>query len=81
MRTIWIVVGLIAAILLIGGYFSIISGLTELGPVIEQFSAAFGKVVGGIVMILSGISLVGMLTHYYILKRGRKKNSSIKRED
>ena len=81
MRIIWVVVGSIVVILVIGGYLSIIRGLTELGPVIEQFSAAFGQVIGGIVMMISGVSLTGILTHYYVLKRGRKKDSSTKRKD
>ena len=74
MKLIWVVVGLIIIILVIGGYFSLISGLHELGPMIEQFSAAFGKVIGGIVMIITGVSLTGILVHYYILKRKAKKD-------
>jgi uncharacterized membrane protein len=76
LKLIWIVVGLTIIILVIGGYFSLISGLHELGPMIEQFSAAFGKVIGGIVMIITGVSLTGILVHYYILKRRNKKDSS-----
>lgn len=70
MRTfIWIVIGLFIVILIASGYLSLISGLTDLGPVIGQFSAAFGKVIGGIIMIISGVSLIGILVHYHILKR------------
>jgi uncharacterized membrane protein len=76
LKLIWVVVGLIIVILVIGGYFSVISGLHELGPMIEQFSAAFGKFIGGIVMIITGVSLTGILVHYYILKRRNRKNSS-----
>ncbi len=73
MKLMWVVVGSIVAILIFGGYLSISSGLTDIGPIIEQFSSAFGKVIGGIVMIISGISLTGILLHYYILKQDKKK--------
>jgi hypothetical protein len=75
MKLMWIVVGAVVVILVFGGYLSIKSGLTDLGPVITQFSSAFGKVIGGTIMIISGFSLTGMLIHYHILKRGKKKNS------
>jgi hypothetical protein len=75
MKLMWITVSAVVVILIFGGYLSIRSGLTDLGPVITQFSSAFGKVIGGLIMIISGFSLTGMLIHYHILKRGKKKNS------
>ena len=71
----WIVVGAFVVILIFGGYLSLRSGLTDLGPVITQFSSAFGKFIGGLVMIISGLSLTGILIHYQILKRNKKKKS------
>jgi len=75
MKLMWIVVGAVVVILIFGGYLSLRSGLTDLGPVITQFSSAFGKVIGGLVMIISGFSLTGILVHYHILKRDKKKKS------
>lgn len=77
MKLMWIVVGAVVVILIFGGYLSLRSGLTDLGPVITQFSSAFGKVIGGLVMIISGFSLTGILVHYHILKRDKKKKSEI----
>lgn len=75
MKLMWIAVGAVVVILIFGGYLSLRSGLTDLGPVITQFSSAFGKVIGGLVMIISGFSLTGILVHYHILKRDKKKKS------
>lgn len=75
MKLMWIVVGAVVVILIFGGYLSLRSGLTDLGPVITQFSSAFGKFIGGLVMIISGLSLTGILIHYQILKRSKKKKS------
>ena len=75
MKLMWIAVGAVVVILIFGGYLSLRSGLTDLGPVITQFSSAFGKVIGGLVMIISGFSLTGILVHYHILKSDKKKKS------
>jgi len=37
-----------------------------------------GKVVGGIVLIVSGIALAGILVHYHIL---RYKNKKVKNQE
>jgi hypothetical protein len=75
LKLIWIAVGSIIIILILGGYLSLISGLTDLGPILTHFSTSFGKVIGGLVMIVSGVSLTGMLLHYYILKRDKREKS------
>jgi len=66
---IYIVITVLIILLILSGYLAFISSLTELGPVIESFSAAFGKLIGGLIMMISGFSLIGILIHYYILKR------------
>jgi hypothetical protein len=69
---IYVVIAILVILLIVSGYLAFISGLTDLGPVIEQFSTAFGKLIGGLIMMISGVSLVGMLLHYYILKKRSK---------
>ncbi len=69
---IYVVIAILVILLILSGYLAFISGLTDLGPIIEQFSAAFGKLIGGLIMMISGIALVGMLLHYYILRRRTK---------
>lgn len=69
---IYIVISTLVILIILSGYLAFISGLTELGPVIEQFSAAFGKLIGGLIMMISGFSLIGILIHYYILKKRSK---------
>jgi TRAP-type mannitol/chloroaromatic compound transport system permease small subunit len=66
---IYIVIVISVTLLILSGYLSFVSSLNEIGPVIEQFSAAFGKLIGGLIMMISGFSLIGILIHYYILKR------------
>jgi len=66
---IYVVIAISVILLILSGYLAFISGLTDLGPVIEQFSTAFGKLIGGLIMMISGVTLVGMLLHYYILRR------------
>ena len=76
MKLIWIAIGVIIVIMAVGGYFSTISGFTELGPIMSEFSSALGKVVGGIVLIVSAIALTGILIHYRILRYKNKKTKN-----
>jgi hypothetical protein len=69
---IYVVIAILVILLILSGYLAFISGLTDLGPVIEQFSTAFGKLIGGLIMMVSGVTLVGILLHYYILRRRSK---------
>ncbi|WP_455364230.1 hypothetical protein [[Eubacterium] cellulosolvens] len=76
MKLIWVVIGVIIVIMVVGGYFSTISGFTELGPIMSEFSSALGKVVGGVVLIVSAIALAGVLIHYHILRYKKKKREN-----
>jgi len=69
---IYVVIATLVILIIVSGHLAFISGLTDLGPVIEQFSTAFGKLIGGLIMMISGVSLIGMLLHYYILKKRSK---------
>jgi hypothetical protein len=72
MKVVWVAVAAAVVVMVVGGYISTISGLNELGPVLVQFSSAFGKVIGGITPMVSGVALVGTVVHYYFLTRKRK---------
>ena len=80
MKLIWVAVGIVIVIMAIGGYFSLMSGLSELTPIMSEFSSALGKVVGGIVLIVSGIALAGILVHYRILRYKNKKAKNREKE-
>jgi len=73
LKLVWIAVAATVIVMIVGGYLSAISGLNELGPVLVQFSSAFGKVIGGITLMVSGVALVGALVHYYLLRRRDRK--------
>jgi hypothetical protein len=72
MKVVWVAVAAAVVVMVVGGYISTISGLNELGPVLVQFSSAFGKVIGGITLMVSGVALVGTVVHYYFLTRKRE---------
>jgi hypothetical protein len=71
-QIIYIVIAIFVTLLILSGYLAFVSSLTELSPVIEKFSAAFGKLIGGLIMMITGFSLIGILIHYFILKRRSK---------
>jgi type II secretory pathway component PulF len=72
MKVVWVAVAAAVVVMVVGAYISTISGLNELGPVLVQFSSAFGKVIGGITLMVSGVALVGTVVHYYFLTRKRE---------
>lgn len=72
MKVVWVAVAAAVVVMVVGGYISTISGLNELGPVLVQFSSAFGKVIGGITLMVSGVALVGTVVHYYFLTRKKE---------
>jgi hypothetical protein len=72
-KLVWVAVATTVIVMIVGGYISAASGLRELGPVLAQFSSAFGKVIGGITLMVSGVALVGTLVHYLFLTRKKKK--------